>query len=383
MNSIGEHIKRLRLSRGWSQDELVERMGGIVTKQAVSKYENGQSQPSAPVVMALARAFDVRSSLLTEEAPARVELIAYRKQSALKARDRDQVENLVRSALQDRVMLQEILELEIPLVPVEAFEVSTLEEVETAAEELREQWNLGEDALCSLIGVLEAHGVHVIEVEASEKFDGLSAIAYGKDGGLVAAAVVTRKGVPGERQRLSIAHELGHLVLRLLDGLDAEKAAYRFAGAFLAVAEVVRRVVGVVRHSVLLAELLMFKREWGMSIQAILRRLLDLGIIGPDLYKAWCIRISSSGMRKQEPEPQEPEVSTWLRRTSLRAMAEGLISSREASRILGETIEAEGLSPHQIKHRAFMKLPREERDRILAEQAAAASPTRTPRPRLA
>jgi transcriptional regulator with XRE-family HTH domain len=370
MNSIGERIKQLRLARGWSLDELAEAAGGIVTKQALSKYERGLSQPSSPVVVALARAFDVRSSLLTEAEPARVELVEYRKQSKLKARDRDQVENIVKSALQDRVTLQDLLQLEIAPVPVQEFAVSTLQEVEGAAEQLRLQWNLGTNPLGNLVAVLEARGVHVIEVEAFEGFDGLSATAHDEDGNVIAAAVVMCKGVSGERQRLSIAHELGHLVLRLLDGLDAEKAAFRFAGAFLAVAAVVRRAVGEVRYSVMLGELLVLKREWGMSIQAILRRLRDLEVIGPDLYKAWCIRISASGWRKEEPEPQEPEESTWLRRTVLRALAEGLIASREASRILGETIEAQGLSPHQMKHRAFMKLPREERERILAQQVA-------------
>ena len=39
-----------------------------------------------------------------------------------------------------------------------------------------------------------------------------------------------------ERQRFTLAHELGHLMLegRLADGLDEEKACNRFAGAFLA-----------------------------------------------------------------------------------------------------------------------------------------------------
>lgn len=369
MNSIGDRIKQLRLARGWSLDELATAADNIVTKQALSKYEKEQSQPSARVVTAIAKAFAVRPSLLIQEEPAQVALIAYRKRATLKVRDRDQIENIVKTALQDRVRLQEVLQLEPTPVPVEAFDVETLEDAEAAAMLLRQQWDLGENPLCSLVTVLEEHGVHVIEVEASEKFDGLSATATDRDGNIVAAAVVTRKGVPGERQRLSIAHELGHLVLRLLNGLDAEKAAFRFAGAFLAVAAVVRRAVGEVRHSVLLAELLVLKREWGMSIQAILRRLLDLNIISAALHKDWCIRISAAQMRKHEPEEQNPEEPTWLRRMCLRAVAEGLISSREATRIFGETIEAESLSPHQIKLRAFMNLPREERERRLAEQA--------------
>ena len=45
--------------------------------------------------------------------------------------------------------------------------------------------------------------------------------------------IIVNKTFPGDRQRLSLAHELGHLVLKLDEGIDEEAAAFRFAGAFL------------------------------------------------------------------------------------------------------------------------------------------------------
>ena len=53
---ISERLKQIRLARGLSLDALVDAMGGVVTKQAVSKYETGKSQPTPKVVRALARA---------------------------------------------------------------------------------------------------------------------------------------------------------------------------------------------------------------------------------------------------------------------------------------------------------------------------------------
>lgn len=40
--SVGENIKKLRLERGWTQEELGDRLG--VKKAAVQKYESGQVQ---------------------------------------------------------------------------------------------------------------------------------------------------------------------------------------------------------------------------------------------------------------------------------------------------------------------------------------------------
>ena len=40
----------------------------------------------------------------------------------------------------------------------------------------REEWDLGADPIANMIDVLEHHFVHVIEIEAGEKFDGISAV---------------------------------------------------------------------------------------------------------------------------------------------------------------------------------------------------------------
>ena len=72
----------------------------------------------------------------------------------------------------------------------------------------------------------------MIEIDAAEKFDGISAVTYDPGGRGHSAAVVTRRGVPGERQRLSLAHELGHLTLKIPEAVDQETAAFRFGVAF-------------------------------------------------------------------------------------------------------------------------------------------------------
>jgi hypothetical protein len=105
-----------------------------------------------------------------------------------------------------------------------------------------------------------------------------------------------------------------------------------------------------------------------MSLQALLYRLRDLGIITESYYKQWCMDINRIGWRKREPLELPPEQPQWLYQSVLRALAEGLVTREEAERILGKTVETkQPLS--LIQRRTFMKLPLKERRQILAQQA--------------
>ncbi len=273
-------------------------------------------------------------------------------------------------ALEDRVRIQELtLQGSDGQLPIKKWAVGTLDEAEHAAETLRQDWSLGVDPIANLTAVLEAHLIHVIQLDGCEDFDGFSAFAEDEDGQRVAAAVISRLDVPGDRQRLNLAHELGHLVLEVSPDLDEEKAAYRFGSAFLAPAEMVRAVVGHKRAGIRLQELSLLKQYFGMSIAAILYRLRVLGIISETYYTLWCREISRRGWKKQEPYEVTREHPQWLRLNVLRALGEGQLLPEDATRILGEPVESEE-PVSAVERRAFMRLPLEERRRIMSDQAA-------------
>jgi len=370
---IGQRIKQLRLARGLSLDALAAEMGGIVTKQALSKYEHGKTQPTAIVLNRLAVALGVKTAYLWREPSIQVRFIAYRKGSGLGKREQTKVENFVRQTLEDRVNLQEIIkQVNGSKLPIQAFPVKKIEDAEGAAGELRKQWNLGIDPIANVTSMLEDHFVHVIEIDASETFDGISAVAEDDEDKVIVAAVVTRRGTPGERQRLNLTHELGHLVLNISENVDEEKVAFRFGGALLIPAEMLLKEIGTKRTLIRPDELLLFKRRFGMSLQALLYRLHDLDVITDSYYKQWCMDINRLEWRKQEPGELPPEPPQWLRQNVLRAIAEGIVGKEEAERMLEETIEME--QPRSlIERRAFLKLPIEERRRIMAEQAEKAA----------
>ena len=74
----------------------------------------------------------------------------------------------------------------------QALAVQKLEDAEGAAEEVRRNWNLGLDPIASFVSMLEDHSIQVVEIDADDRFDGISAIASDKAGRRLGAARVTR-----------------------------------------------------------------------------------------------------------------------------------------------------------------------------------------------
>lgn len=366
---FAKRLKQMRLAHGYSLEDLSAAMGGFVTKQALSKYENGKSTPSPAVTTKIATVLGIKAMHLFAPADLQVRFIAYRKRSGLPKKDQERIRNHVAVALEERVRLQDIACPPNHLsLPVRKFPVDSMDDAEEAAGRLRATWDLGVDPIACVTDVLEGRRIHVLEIEAHERFDGIACAATDETDRIQAAAVVIRRGVPGERQRLNIAHELGHLVMKASKNTDEEKAAFRFAGAFLAPAKEVYREVGAHRVFLRPEELFLLKARFGMSIQALLFRFRDLGIIGKTHYRNWCMDINRLGWRKQEPCPIPPERPQWLRRITLRAYSEGFLSLDETEKTLGERIDAK-LPAASVERKAFMKLPLEERRRILAAQA--------------
>lgn len=365
---LGQRIKQFRLAKNYSLDELVAATGGIVSKVALSKYEREIIKPSNKVLTAIAKALNVKTINLAVQPIVKVEFVAYRKGSGLSKKEQSNVEYLVRAKLEDRVKIQDLLFASSkPNLPVKNFKVKSIEDVESFSVDLRSKWKLGLDPIGNLTELLENNFVHVMFIDNEKSFDGISALAYANDTQLKAAAVVSKNHIPGERQRLNLAHELGHIVLDIAHNLDEEKVAFRFGGAFLAPKESVLKAVGSRREHFQPRELFILKKIFGISIQALLFRLKDLDIISQTSFSNWYRIINKNNWKKNEPMPMKEETSHWFEKNVLHAFSEGLISSDEAAHLLGEDIDSQELS--LIKKKEFLKLSQSDRGKILSEQA--------------
>ena len=205
-----QRMRQLRFAKGLSLEDLAAEMGGIVTKQALSKYELGLARPSPVVLNRLAGALGVKAVYLWSEPTISCKFIAYRKGTGLGKVEEERVESVVCQMLEDRVRLQRLIQGTMKIdLPIQTFKINNLDDTEDPAKQLREKWNLGTGPIPDVTGTLEDRFVHVFEVDASPRFDGISAVAYDSEETMVAAAVVSRKSLPGGRQRLNLAHELG------------------------------------------------------------------------------------------------------------------------------------------------------------------------------
>ncbi len=64
---LGDNLKRLRQSRGLSQEEMAGKLN--VVRQTVSKWEKGLSVPDSEMLMEIARQFEIPVSTLLGETP--------------------------------------------------------------------------------------------------------------------------------------------------------------------------------------------------------------------------------------------------------------------------------------------------------------------------
>ncbi len=340
---IGQRLKISRSASGLSLRGLENKIGNRVTAQAIGKYERNESMPSSSVLIALADALDVSVNYLVGDQEMVLEGVEFRKNKIVSKREEAQVEAKVLYFLERYLMVEELLHL--PSVqwhsPREApYPVMRdVSEADRAAQSLRDHWGLGNGSIPNLVELLEEQGIKVLALDLVN-IDGLSAHVRRADRGAVPVIVVNRTDW-GERQRFTLAHELGHLVMDVHPELDEEQAAYRFAGAFLMPAGTLWAEIGKHRKAIGWSELFGLKQLFGVSVQAITHRCRELGIFSEALFRRLFNDFGRFGWRRspyQEPQAMEGEEPKRFDRLTSRALAEGAISESKAAELLGVSV---------------------------------------------
>lgn len=339
--AIAERFKMARQMRGISQRELARRAG--VSANAISKYERGLNVPRSGVLIRLSKALDVKIEYFLRPDTYSIQLKAPAfRQLKMGPKDEVIVKERVRDWLERYLEVENLLDIDMrsefhmPLgYPIK---VSDIDEVERVAEKLRYEWNLGFDSIESLTDLLEDRSIKVGAISAPDTFE---AITFWYDSTPV---VAVRDGVPGDRQRLSLAHELGHLMVLPPEEMDndegREKIAFRFAGAFLVPESIAKMELGEERTRLDLFELHLLKHKYGLSMQAWIYRARDLGIIPQKEYHRLFDIFTERNWRQREPGDQiAPEEPKRMKRLVMRAYTEGIISSSRASELFGQSIE--------------------------------------------
>jgi len=295
-------LRIARQLRGLSQSELSER--AELTQGALSKIENGLLEATETVADKLAAALDFPASFFFETdrafgLPISVHA-AYRKKASVGARALATLESQLNLRLIHlRRLVQSVdieAELHFPEMDIDDFGGDP----ERIAELLRRSWLIPSGPLPNLLDYVERAGCVVFPAELPDlPVDGVTLAVPG-----LPRCIVLNTACPGDRQRFTLAHELGHLIMHRVPSPTMEDEANQFASALLMPANDIRPYFGANLSIKRLAEL---KPIWRVSMQAILYRAKQIGAI--DQHQSGYLWRQMSALHLRRREPPELDIS--------------------------------------------------------------------------
>jgi Zn-dependent peptidase ImmA (M78 family)/DNA-binding XRE family transcriptional regulator len=299
----------VREARGLSQT-AVARMVEL-TSQSISLYERGETVPGPAVVERLSDKLGVPYGFFfSETLSGQSGPLFYRSLSAATKTARLSCERQYEWLVEIVQYLTRFVRLPAYDVPELAMpgtaRAITAAMIEDAASACRRAWGLGDGPISNVVWLLENHGV----VLSRFPFGAESLDAFSRWNDAIGRGVIMLNSDKSSaaRSRFDAAHELGHLILhrglpeaespdsatwKLLEG-----QAHRFSSAFLLPEAAFRSEVAASRS---FDHFIRLKEKWRCSIQMMLRRARDIGVLTDAEYAGMMIGMGRKGWRSREP----------------------------------------------------------------------------------
>lgn len=167
---------------------------------------------------------------------------------------------------------------------------------EEIARAVRAAWLLPPGPINSVMKAIESHGGIIIRMDfGTHLIDGLSIWPM-----MLPPLFFVNEQTSVDRQRFSLCHELGHIVMHGLAGPDIkerEAEANRFAGEFLLPAKEVRSHL----TNLSLPKLATLKQHWKVSMAAILEHAFRLNKISARKRQYLWSQMGHAGYQRHEP----------------------------------------------------------------------------------
>ena len=329
MNGLGEVLQTARRAHGLTQDELADAAG--ITQAALSRYEQGLREPDEAILTSLAAKLGVTVGFLRSAGSVQgaVAVDAHmRRRATAKATHWRQLEaqlNMYRMHV--RWMFEQVSIHATQRVP-------TFDPIDTPPAEaalfVRAQWRMPIGPVQNLVRWVEAAGTVVVMQDfGTPRIDGLSQWVEDHP------VMLVNSGSPTDKLRFTVAHELAHLCLHTENVVrDMEADANTFAAEFLMPAHVIQQQL----RNLDLGKLCDLKREWGVSMQALVERAHQLKTITAQQRTAYYKAFSARGWRTREPISEElPPERAELPSMVARKMTDNGMSKDEIANIAGWT----------------------------------------------
>ena len=316
----GERLRSARMYRGLTLTELARRTD--ISKQSLSLYENDNNMPDYMKVRKISLELKFPYDYFFQEDSYIVKTGATYFRSLASATKKDRIAQSIK--LEYVAKIYEILlefisfpEINLPSIDFvgydDIFECESeeaIEEIEKIANNVIEYWDIGNGPIKDLQYILEKNGIVVTGFDTREdKIDAFSqkTIIEGNDIYFIALALGNR---PEGRIRFDMVHELGHILLHpWSEDLEAiskdefkarERQANMFASAFLLPRDSFGKDISSYPTDLKYYQFL--KNKWKVSIQAMVYRTHQLGIISDNQYQYLMRQISKNGWRLKEPD---------------------------------------------------------------------------------
>jgi Zn-dependent peptidase ImmA (M78 family)/DNA-binding XRE family transcriptional regulator len=339
---VGQRIRRMRHISGLGQEEFAKKVG--IAAGSVSKLENGRMPISEDLLSTIVGTLGCSTRFLTSE----VELIPttkpwLRAYADAPKRAVDQMVDDCTTAMEAIIGLDlRLLPDSLPLFTGDLMDQAAIEDF---AVNVRLAAGLGEgDVVGNSIRAAERMGCIVLPM-SDELGRHLGISVRANQTAVICLGRWSSDGVPvpGDRQRWTVAHELGHLTLHAALSAPTtaelasliEKQAHAFAGAFLAPGDAMLEELASLGGRVTLRTLASIKEHWGISIKALVMRFQNLGVIDADHARSLYKQISARGWNKNEPVPVGTERAIFLSRAIDSAVRGASDPIAEAARRVG------------------------------------------------
>ncbi len=306
-----EMIVLAREAREYTQGALAEAVG--IAQGTISKIENGQIEASDEIVARLAERLRFPTDFFYQELkvgelPAslfrrRLSNVTQKTIKAVRARWA-----IVLRGISVLMAPIDFPENRVPALDIRALGISA----EEAARRVRALWHVPIGPISSVTALVEQMGVLVVPFDfGSDRIDGMSVHDRRMD---LPPVIFYNQRMPGDRQRFTILHELGHLTLHthlstMDESCDLEHEADLFASEFLLPSE---HVMGHL-VSINLSSLEGLKLHWKASMASLLMKADALDLLTERQKNRLWVQFSARGWRTLEPSTIPREEPTLLR----------------------------------------------------------------------
>ncbi|MCF7981564.1 MAG: ImmA/IrrE family metallo-endopeptidase [Pseudomonadales bacterium] len=326
MKQIGELIQRLRRRAKLTQAELGHKTG--VSRDTIARIESGSQKIPVEFLPKLADAFGIKgatlSGLITQQQEPFLYLCRVHDPKTFTAEKRQLFEAWYQhneiQTLQSQSGAansgEKIPMLQIPDLTELGKHTHSEAGGHDLALRLREEWNLGGSPIVDPVGLIQDLGIPIAGADLGDAdLFGLTGV-HGEHG-QYSMMINTRPGIPIERQRFSIFHELAHILAHRTDFQGVpdrpgrgrhkdgrEKFADAFAAAFQVPDDELRRTLNLLTgKGIRGTEMVMIlKQYFRVSYQTILFRLKGIGYLNETSFGPWFGKLQRK-FQNAEPEP--------------------------------------------------------------------------------